>query len=143
MLLAALQALVVECDFILTPTPTAPCDITTDAFRSVYGINPDLWEDFRLLREIRNEIVHPAHAPCGEPDNWPKYLKEVKSRGLLNTTGAPDGDHTMLGQMASVRLMEWALATIRQLYEVVIDKDPSRPAMFRGFLGSLHAPWFD
>ena len=142
MLLAALQALVVECEFILHPAPSgAPVDINTPDFISRYGITGDLLEDFRDLIELRNEIVHPAHATTGTKDNWPDYLIRIKGLGVLESTGE-DHDFVLLTQIASHRLFSWAVQVDRALYEKVIFSHPDRAPLIGGYLRSFDPPWF-
>src|ERR1017187_8692990 len=110
MLLAALQALVVEYEFILNPpNQHVPPDVNSPEFIKHYHISGELLAEFNDLVELRNEIIHPAHAVCGSSDNWPTYLLSVKERGILNSTGDPSGDYSMLAQMASHRLFKWVV----------------------------------
>lgn len=142
-LLAALQALVVEYEFILNPQAVAkPSDINSPEFVSRYGIAGELLENFNDLIELRNEVVHPAHAPTGTPDNWPGYLTRVKKLGVLESTGAADHDYVLLGQIASHRLFAWAVQIVRSLYEVVIASDSQRTPLFAPYLTSFDPPWF-
>lgn len=143
-LLAALQALVAECEFIIVSSKRrTPVDVNSSAFVTDYGIAGDLLDDLHDLIELRNEIIHPAHATCGAKDNWPPYLARVKGKGLLNSTGHPDADYSMLSQMASHKLFVWSVAVIKQLYEVVIESDPERAGTFRPFLSSFDPVWFE
>jgi hypothetical protein len=147
MLLAALQAFVVECEFLLHPAPPGkPLDINTYAFMTQYGIADDLRENFEDLIELRNEIIHSSHATTGTPDNWPPYLQRIKTLGLLESTGE-EHDYVLLTQIASHRLFAWAVQIVRALYERVIDQvhttDPSRVYFVAGHLTSFDPPWFD
>ncbi len=144
MLLAALQALVVEYEFVLHPRGALepPTDINSPAFVKNYKISGTLLEDFNNLVELRNEIIHPAHATTGTPDNWPAYLTPIKGRGLLNTTGDPKADYALLGQMASHQLFDWAIEVVRSMYEIIIMSDPNRAPLFIPFLRTFDEPWF-
>jgi hypothetical protein len=143
MLLAALQALVVEYEFILHPPSTInPPNINEREFVQRYGVSGHLLQDLNDLIELRNEIIHPAHVPTGTPDNCPAYLSRIKNLNLLNTTGAPDHDYSLLGQIASHRLFEWAIGVVRSLYGAVITSDPGRAARFQGFLDTFDEPSF-
>lgn len=143
-LLAALQALVAEYEFIIfSPKRRMPVDVNTTAFVKDYGIIGDLLDDLNDLIELRNEIVHPAHATCGAKDNWPPYLARVKKKGLLNSTGDPQADYSMLSQIASHKLFAWSVGVIKQLYTVVIESDPGRAPTFRPFLSSFDPIWFE
>jgi hypothetical protein len=142
-LLSALQALVVEYEFILNPLATAkPSDINRNEFVARYKISGELLENFKDLIELRNEVLHPAHVPTGTPDNWPAYLARIKKLGVLESTGAPDHDYVLLSQIASHRLFEWAVQVTRGLYQVVIENDPQRRALFLPYLSSFDPPWF-
>jgi len=143
MLLAALQALVVEYEYLLNPTGRlAPPDINSPEFVRRYGIPDPLLDDFNDSIELRNEIIHPAHVPTGTPDNWPAYLRRVKDLGLLSTTGRSDGDYALLDQIASHRLFEWAITVVRSLYRLVIMSDPRRAPSFMGFYKMFESEWF-
>jgi hypothetical protein len=143
MLLAALQALVAEFEFLLNPSGSGqPPDVNRPEFLTRYEIAGSLLERYTDLIELRNEVIHPAHAPTGNADNWPDYLRRVKEAGLLNTTGDPRGDYILLSQLASHRLFTWAVAVTRELYEKVIESDPARATQFRRFLSSFEPPWF-
>jgi hypothetical protein len=143
-LLAALQALVVEYEVIVNPEPSGnpPSDINAPEFIKRYGIAGDLLDNFNDLIELRNEVVHPAHAPTGTPDNWPAYLGRLKGLGVLETTGAADHDYALLSQIASHRLFEWAVQVVQSLYETVIRSDPQRALHFSPYLTSFDPPWF-
>jgi hypothetical protein len=142
-LLAALQALVAEIEFIIfSPKRRKPVDVNTLDFVKDYGIVGDLHDDLNDLIELRNEIVHPAHATCGAKDNCPPYLSSVKKKGLLNSTGDPQTDYTMLGQIASHRLFKWSVGITQRLYKIVIESDPDRAPLFRPFLSSFDPSWF-
>jgi hypothetical protein len=143
MLLAALQALVVEYEYLLNPLGVAPPpDINGPDFLGRYRVSGQLLDDFNDLIELRNEIIHPAHVPTGTPDNWPAYLGRVKDLGLLNTTGTPGGDYALFDQLASHRLFEWAIGVVRSLYGAVIMSDASRAPMFIGFYKTFESDWF-
>jgi hypothetical protein len=143
-LLAALQALVVEYEVIMNPQRTGepPTDINRREFVERYGISGDLLDNFNDLIEVRNEVVHPSHAPTGTSDNWPAYLARLKKLGVLESTGAPDHDYLLLSQIASHRLFEWAVGVVRELYQVVIRSDLGRAAFFEPNLSSFASPWF-
>jgi hypothetical protein len=144
MLLAALQALVVEYEYLIfSPKRREPPDVNGQEFINDYRISGELLDDLKDLIELRNEIIHPAHAVCGAADNWPSYLSSVKQRGILNSTGDPSADYSMLGQMASHRLFHWAVGVTRRLYGHVIESDPARAVSVRPFLKSFDPPWFE
>jgi hypothetical protein len=107
-----------------------------------YGVTGSLLEDFKDLYEIRNELMHPAHLPPGTPDNWPEYLRRIKYVVLLNTTGRPDGDHHLLGQIASHRLFRWAMGIANRVFQAIVQSDPQRAPLYQDLLSNLEAPWF-
>ncbi len=147
MLLAALQAFVVECEFLLNSAPPSgkPLDVNSDQFIKRYGIDGDLLRDFEDLQELRNEIIHPSHAPTGMPDNWPRYLERVKTHGLLQSTGEAH-DYALLDQIASHRLFAWAVQVVSAIYGRVIEHirtaDPSLGHLVVGHLTSFSPPRF-
>ena len=107
-----------------------------------YGISGDLLENFNDLIELRNEIIRPARAPTGTPDNWPAYPARVKKLGVLESTGAADHGYVLLSQIASHRLFEWAVRVVRSLYKAVLQSDPQRTSFFAPYLSSFDPPWF-
>jgi len=107
-----------------------------------YGITGSILEDFKDLIELRNELTHPVHLPTGTPDNWPDYLRRIKSLGLLNTTGRTDGDYDLLAQVASHRLFRWAFGVVKAVFQAIVSSDPQRVLQFQDLLKNLEAPWF-
>ena len=91
-----------------------------EKFAVLYGTSGELLQDLGALVELRNEIIHPAHLPLGTRDNWPDYLRCVKDLGVVQSTGDPNADYLMLGQMKSLRLLRWALEVVARLKEVVL-----------------------
>jgi hypothetical protein len=87
---------------------------------SLYGLCDPLCSDLMDLVELRNEIIHPAHTATGTRDNWPDEIRHIKNRGLLQTTGTDDGDYIMLSQIKSLRLLEWAVATVEQVKGIIL-----------------------
>jgi hypothetical protein len=95
-----------------------------------YGATSNLLADLGYLVEIRNEIIHPVPLPTGTPDNWPEYLRKIKRKGLLSTTGDPDADYIMMSQIASHRLFRWAIDVTKQVYAVIVHSNPAKITMF-------------
>lgn len=107
LLLAAVRSFAIEYESIgnLGPLPAELADNSTcDLMKSRYGVSGAVLKDLADLTEIRNEIIHPIPRPPGTPDNWPDYLRHIKQKALLSTTGVPDSDFIMLGQIASHKL---------------------------------------
>jgi hypothetical protein len=94
-------------------------------------------EDLQDLVELRNEILHPVPLPTGTPDNWPNYLRRVKQKGLLSSTGVPNADYIMLSQIASHRLFVWAAEVTKGLYSAIINSNPSKTPAFQLFLDNF------
>jgi hypothetical protein len=44
---------------------------------------------------------------AGTQDNWPEYLRRVKKKGLLTTTGDPNADYVLLAQIGFHGLFTW------------------------------------
>jgi hypothetical protein len=142
MLLAALRTFVVE--YERRPGQTAePSDINGSLFASRYAIDGALRDDLDALIELRNEIIHPAHVQTGSGDNWPVYLSDFKQKGLLNSTGDPQADYSLLSQIASHRLFAWAIRVTRSVYEKVVMSDPERESLFKGCLDTFDGNWFN
>jgi hypothetical protein len=99
-----------------------------EQFNRLYRVSGELIEDLKILVELRNEIIHPAHMATGTPDNWPETLRAFKQRGLLSSTGDPTSDYLMLEQMKSLRLLEWAFEVVGRLRSVVL-RHHGQPAM--------------
>jgi hypothetical protein len=92
-----------------------------DQFVQLYGLTGELLDDLKILVELRNEIIHPAHMATGTPDNWPDTLRAFKQRGLLGSTDDPQSDYLMLEQMKSLRLLVWASSVVEDLRNVVLQ----------------------
>lgn len=107
-----------------------------------YSVTGSVLEDFKDLIELRNELTHPVHLPPGTSDNWPDYLRRIKSLGLLNTTGKTDEDFDLLAQVASHRLFRWAFGVAKVLFQAIVNSDPQRASQFQDLLRNLEAPWF-
>src|SRR6266404_5406716 len=104
LLLAACHSFIIEYEGIMNVGPMPPILSKREPLVKLlkgYGATSDLITDLRDLVEIRNEIIHPVPLPTGTPDNWPKYLRRIKHKGLLSTTGDPDTDYIMMSQIAS------------------------------------------
>lgn len=85
-----------------------------------YDISDELSAEVRLLGEVRNEILHPVHRTTGTSDNWPDYLRCLKDKGLLESTGKPESDYALLAQIESHRLFEWACDVTRNLANEIL-----------------------
>jgi hypothetical protein len=137
LLLAAAHSFAVEYEGMLN-LETLPAELSTDPLAKLmetrYGLSGRLLEDLRDLIEIRNEIIHPIPLPAGTPDNWPDYLRHIKQKGLLSSTGDPNADYIMLAQIASHRLFEWAVGVTRVLYGAIVNSNPTKSQIFQNFL---------
>jgi len=138
---ASVWSFAIEYEGIHYLASSLPAELTgpslTALMETYYRITGDLLEDCRDLMEIRNEIIHPVPLPTGTPDNWPDYLRRVKSKGLLSTSGSPNSDYVMFGQIASHKLFVWALDVTKNLYAAIIESNPTKARMFRPFLGNF------
>ena len=91
----------------------------------VYFIENPLRQDILDLYEIRNEIIHSSTTPTGTKDNWPDYLRRIKEKGLLETTGEKNSDYDMLSQCCSLRLLEWACRISTEFaYQIAAIRKP-------------------
>jgi hypothetical protein len=143
MLLSSLRCLVVEyasfppVDADALDELAAPDDLGKMLTR--YGVEPPLRSDALLLQEVRNEIIHPAHRPTGSPDNCPDYLRPLKDRGLLQSTGRVDSDYMFLSQLQSHRLFKWACRVTADLAEKVIQSNPAKFAALGEFIENYNS----
>jgi len=132
MLQSGLCALLVEANVMLSPKrdeeriKDLDRKALHDLFKQWYAIPDELYDDLKLLGELRNELIHPAHTSTGTADNWPEYLKRIKEKGLLQSTGDPAGDYIMLSQIASHRLLVWAIDLTEQLWQIVFRAHPEK-----------------
>jgi len=138
LLLAAVQSFIIEYEGTLNLQPlsdelSAPRGLAV-LLESRYGVTGDFLVEVCELIEIRNEIIHPVPLPPGTPDNWPDYLRPVKRRGLLSTTGDPKADYIMFSQVASHRLFEWAVKVTKKIYEAIVYSNPEKVLMFEPYL---------
>lgn len=137
LLLASTHSFAIEYEGIMNLGPV-PAELSADplvkTMATRYCVSDVLLQDLRDLVEIRNEIIHPVPLPSGTPDNWPDYLRRVKKKGLLTTTGDPNADYILLGQIASHRLFTWAVQVTKDLYAAVINSNPAKLQAFQPFL---------
>ena len=138
LLLAAVQSFIIEYEGMLNLQPlsdelSVPRGLAV-LLESRYSVTGDLLEEVRELIEVRNEIIHPVPLPPGTPDNWPDYLRRVKQRGLLSTTGDPKADYIMFSQISSHKLFEWAVELTKKIYETVVYSNPDKVLMFERYL---------
>lgn len=123
----------------LCPVPTELIkDNLVRIMKERYGVSGDLLQDLRDLVQIRHEIIHPIPLPVGTRDNWPNYLRRVKEKGLLNTSGDPNADYILLGQIASHRLFTWAVEVTKSLYVAIINSNPAKAPACLPFLGNFN-----
>lgn len=119
----------------LEPVPAELCtDSLVKIMEARHGVSGVLLQDLRDLVEIRNEIIHPVPLPSGTQDNWPVYLRRVKKKGLLTTTGDPNADYVLLAQIGSHKLFTWAVDVTKGLYEAVINSNAAKMQAFQPFL---------
>ncbi len=137
LLLAAVWSFAIEYEGIMN-LGSVPAELSTDplvkVFETRYNLSGNLLEDLRDLVELRNEILHPVPLPPGTPDNWPDYLRRVKEKGLLSSTGDPNSDYIMFGQIASHRLFSWAVEVTKSLYAAIINSNSEKVQTFQPFL---------
>lgn len=138
LLLAAVQSFIIEYEGMLNLQPlsdelSAPRGLAV-LLESHYHVTGDFLEEIRELIEVRNEIIHPVPLPPGTSDNWPDYLRRVKQRGLLSTTGDPNADYIMFSQISSHRLFEWAVEITKKIYEAIVYSNPDKVLMFERYL---------
>ena len=140
LLLAAAYSFAIEYEGIMNLGPVAS-ELASDSLVSNmerrYGLTGDKLEELRDLVEIRNEIIHPVPLPSGTTDNWPHYLRTIKKKGLLNTTGNPNADYNLLAQIASHKLFAWAVQVTKELYAAVIHSNPAKMQAFLSFLDTF------
>ncbi len=137
LLLAAIQSFAIEYEGMLRAEPL-PIELSADSLARLmetrYGVTGDLLENLRDLTEIRNEIIHPNPMPTGTPDNWPDYLRHIKQKGLLSSTGDPTADYIMLAQIASHRLFNWSVEVTNGLYRAIVNSNPTKAQLFQNLL---------
>lgn len=138
MLLSSLRCLVVEYAS-QAPTDTQVLDALTKTndFASIlehYRVDDPLRSEAVLLHELRNEIIHPAHRPSGTADNCPEYLRPLKDKGVLQSTGRKDSDYSFLSQLHSHRLFTWSWRITRDIVERVVNSNPRKTPIFGMFL---------
>ena len=133
LLLAAAYSFVIEYEGILN-VGSMPANLSTGEplvkILEGYGAASELLTELQDLVEVRNEIIHPVPLPAGTPDNWPDYLRRIKQKGLLSTTGDPAADYILMSQIASHRLFKWAVDVTKSVYSVIVYSNPQKTSMF-------------
>jgi hypothetical protein len=144
MLLSSLRCLVVEYasypprDSSMLDALTQPNDFAKMLER--YRIDDPLRSESLLLQELRNEIIHPARRPSGTPDNWPEYLRVLKDKGVLQSTGRRDSDYIFFSQLQSHRLFAWSWRVTRDIVERILQSDPRKSPVLGDFLYNYRMP---
>lgn len=137
LLLAAAWSFAIEYESMLA-LGSLPPELSTnslvDLMQNRFGVAGDLLRDLRDLMEIRNEILHPVPLPTGTRDNWPDYLRHIKQKGLLTTSGDSKSDYLMLPQIASHRLFRWAVDVTKELYRAIVFSNNEKAQMFHRYL---------
>jgi hypothetical protein len=138
MLLTSVRCLVIEYASY-PPADLAMLEALTEgndfmAILSKYKIEDPLRSEALLMQELRHEILHPAHRPSGTRDNLPDYLRTLKQRGLLQSTGRADSDYIFLSQLQSHRLFEWAWQVTHGIVARVLHSDPEKHQTLENFL---------
>jgi hypothetical protein len=140
LLLAAAHSFAIEYEGIMNLGPVPP-ELFLNSFVKImearYGVSGGLLQDLKDLVEIRNEIIHPVPLPVGTPDNWPDYLRRIKKKGLLTTTGDPNADYILLAQISSHKLFAWAVEVTKGLYAAIISSNSAKMQMFLPLLDNL------
>ena len=72
-----------------------------------------------LLTQVRHELIHPAHMPCGERNNTPAYLTTLRKQALLQSTRKAL-DYTWIEQLKSHKLFRWAFETMALTVEALL-----------------------
>jgi len=94
--------------------------------------NEALW-----LLEVRNEILHPAHLATGTKDNFPQYLRPLKEKGVLQSSGKPDSDYVLLMHFASQKLFTWSIGVARKIVNQVLASHPEKRKTMADIAGNF------
>ena len=110
-LLSMIRALVIDCE-TMSPNKADIAFLTKGKDIQIildrYDIEGELRENAEYLIELRHEIIHPMHISITTKDHWPDYLRTLKDKGLLNSSGQESGDYDFFWQMQSHKLFVWA-----------------------------------
>jgi hypothetical protein len=135
LLLSSLYALIIECESmgLVTAPDVDPMKSLPEVIGTKYGLSGEALKDFECLCEIRNEMVHPVPLPTGTSDNWPEYLRRIKSKKLLAAHPDPNTNYIFFGQLASHELFAWAVYVTYRAYRAVIGSVPDRGMLLEFF----------
>jgi hypothetical protein len=147
LLLSALRAVLIECNsgvfdmnedkLVMQRFASEPNEL--GILRDRYQVTGDLYDQLELMYEVRNEIVHPALRPAGTTDMTPHYLRPLKERGVLETSGDPSGDYPWFHQLQSHRLFRYAFELLEQIVQIVLPQHCPSPEMCSGYLATYSA----
>lgn len=133
LLVSALQSFVIEYECTgsfnraqLEPLTRSGQSGLLEMLETRYGAKGELLGEAKSLMEIRNEMTHPVPLPAGTADNCPEYLRQLKTAGLLESTGEAT-DYRFMAQLASHRLFAWSCRVTRDLFRCVITSNPKKP----------------
>lgn len=135
MLLSALRCLLIELNSgmlsqkeVVSPKKLAESTNDIHLIIRSYNLPEDLKISLRYLSELGNEIIHPTHKPTGTKNNTPSYLKIIREKGLLQSTGG-SSDYIWISQLQSHKLFEWAFEQIASTVDLLLSQHEVRDYM--------------
>lgn len=147
LLFSALRALLIECNSgvfdmhedktIIQRLALEPNEL--EILRDRYQVIGDLHDQLAMMYDVRNELVHPAHRPAGTNDMTPEYLRPLKVRGVLQTSGDPFSDYPWMHQLESHRLFRYGFELLEQIALIVLPQHCPDGAMRSGYLQTYSA----
>lgn len=104
-----------------------------DEIMDFYGVDTYLKEDFKLLIEIRHEIIHPSPFPeKGSP--LPSYLKILEEKKII---WMPPLENYLIGNIyrhfRCHKLFEWSFERFNQLCKYIIESKPYNQHILGGY----------
>jgi hypothetical protein len=85
------------------------------------------YQDFKLLFQVRNDLVHFKPDPLveeGEPRPEHSTLEKLRSRNILNDSTAPESNRSWIHVIGTKAVAEWACNTASRVTADLVSKLP-------------------
>jgi hypothetical protein len=92
-----------------------------------YNTSSQPYQDFKLLFQMRNDLVHCKPDPLtedGEPKPTPTTLERLRSRNVLNDSEAPESNRSWIHVVGTRAVAEWACNAASLVAADLVSKLP-------------------
>lgn len=93
-----------------------------------YDTDSQPYQDFRLLFQIRNDLVHFKPEPLterGGPKSTPSSVKGLRSKNILNDSSAPECNRSWMHVIGTKAVAEWACNAVSRFAGDLVSRLPA------------------